>query len=64
MDINQTIKHKAYKVVPVEGTLKVVNAPFYVPNRVQHKDRNAPLVADFASTRYKSFHFYFLLHIP
>jgi hypothetical protein len=34
----------------------IVNAHFYVPNGVLHKDLNVPLVADLASTRYKSFH--------
>jgi hypothetical protein len=42
--------------VPVEV------APFYVPNRVLHKDLNVPLVENLASTRYKSFHSSFHLH--
>jgi Reverse transcriptase (RNA-dependent DNA polymerase) len=41
---------------------KLVNAPFYVPNRILHKDLNVPLVADLASTRYKSFHSSLHLH--
>ena len=41
---------------------KIVNAPCYVPNRVLHKDLNAPTVADLASTCYKSFHSSFHLH--
>jgi hypothetical protein len=40
----------------------IVSTPFYVPNRVLHKDLNVPLVADLASTRYKSFHSSFHLH--
>jgi hypothetical protein len=40
----------------------IVNAPFYVPNRVLHKDLNVPLFAGLASTRYKSFHSSF--HLP
>ena len=41
---------------------KIVNAPFYVPNWVLHKDLNVPTVADLASTCYKSFHSSFHLH--
>ena len=41
---------------------KIVNASFYVPNRVLYRDFNVPFVADLASTRYKSFHSSFHLH--
>jgi hypothetical protein len=40
----------------------MVNASLYMPNRVQHKDLNIPLVVDLASTRYKSFHPFLQLH--
>jgi hypothetical protein len=40
MGISQIIKYKAHPVVPVEGPPIIVNAPFYVPNRVLHKDLN------------------------
>ncbi|CAH1406133.1 unnamed protein product [Nezara viridula] len=35
---------------------KILNAPYFVTNKIIHKDLNVPYVSDLAQSRYLSFH--------